>query len=390
MKVLVLGAGLQGKAVIHDLEQSPLVSEVVAADLDLNGIAEFTKALGLRKIRLVTADASNPQELHWLIEESGARIVVCMLPPTFGFSIARAALDSGVPFVSSSYTGQVAELDDEAKQKGITILPEMGMDPGIDLILAQLAIGELDEVHGLYSYGGGLPEPACANNPIKYKITWTFDGVLKSYKRPARLLRDGTKIDIGGNEIFNQQNIHRVDIPDFGSLEAYPNGDSIHYIDMFGLEKSIRDMGRFGLRHVGHCQFWQTLVDLGFLEDTPIAVNGATVSPHQFLVKHLTPRLQFKKDERDVVIVRISVWGLKNGKQTSVVYQLTDYRDLETGLFAMNRTVGYTTSIAAQLVLSGSVSKAGVLSPVRDVPAAKVLEELQARGMVVERQVTCA
>ena len=388
MKVLVLGTGLQGKAVIHDLEQSPLVSEIVAADLDLHGIEEFTKALGLRKIRLVTADASNPQELNWLIEESEARVVVCMLPPTFGFSIARAAVDAGVPFVSSSYTGQVAELDAEAKQKGITILPEMGMDPGIDLILAQLAIAELDEVHGLYSYGGGLPEPAFADNPIKYKITWTFDGVLKAYKRPARLLRDGVEIDIAGSEIFKQENIHCIDMPDLGSLEAYPNGDSIHYIDVFGMEKNIRHMGRFGLRYEGHCRFWQTLVDLGFLEDTPIAIDGASISPHRFLVKHLTPRLQFNRDERDVVIVRINVWGLKNGRQTNVIYQLTDYRDLKTGLFAMNRTVGYTTSIAAQLVLSGVVSKAGVLSPVGDVPAAKVLEELQARGMVVERQVT--
>lgn len=387
MKALVLGAGLQGRAVIHDLERSPLVSEVVAADLELTEVAEFTKRVGLRKVRLVTADACNPEEIKWLIDESGARIVICMLPASFGFAIAKAALDAGIPFVSSSYTGRVVELDDEAKEKGVTILPEMGMDPGIDLVLAQLAIAELDEVHGLYSYGGGLPEPSCADNPIKYKITWTFDGVLKAYKRPGKLLKQGAEVDVPGTEIFRRENIHCIDMPGLGRLEAYPNGDSIHYIEAFGLGSSIRDMGRFGLRYTGHCEFWQAMADLGFLEDAPVAVNDASVSPRQFLVKHLTPRLQFKEDERDVAIIRINTWGLKNGEPTNVTYQLTDYRDLQTGLFAMNRTVGYTASVGAQLVLCGDVTKAGVLSPVRDVPAVRVLDELKRRGMIVDRMV---
>lgn len=384
MRVLVLGAGLQGKAVIHDLEQSSLVSEIVVADVDTRGIAEFARKLNLRKISLVTADAANPNDLQRVIGDADARVVICMLPPSFGFAVARAALNNGVPFVSSSYTGAIIELDEEARRQGVTILPEMGMDPGIDLLLAQLALAELDEVHGLYSYGAGLPEPSCADNPIKYKITWTFDGVLKAYKRPARLLNKGATLSIPGGEIFRQENIHLVDIPGLGTLEAYPNGDSIHYIDTFKLDKHIQNMGRFALRYSGHCQFWQTLADLGFLDDDPMSFNGADVSPHQFLVQHLAPRLQFKQGERDVAVVRIKACGLKNRKPTEVIVQLTDYRDLHTGLFAMNRTVGYTTSIAAQLVLAGDISKPGVLSPVGDVPVEKVVDELKARGMIVE------
>ena len=384
MRVLVLGAGLQGKAVIHDLEQSSLVSEIIVADMDTRGIAEFGLKLDLRKISLVTADAADPNDLQRVIRDADARVVICMLPPSFGSAVARAALDNGVPFVSSSYTGSIIELDEEARRQGVTILPEMGMDPGIDLLLAQIALAELDEVHGLYSYGAGLPEPSCADNPIRYKITWTFDGVLKAYKRPARLLNEGKTLDIPGDEIFRQENIHLVDIPGLGTLEAYPNGDSIHYIDTFKLDKHIQNMGRFALRYSGHCQFWQTLADLGFLDDDPMSFNGANVSPHQFLVQHLTPRLQFGQGERDVVVVRIRAWGLKDRKPTEVTVQLTDYRDLPTGLFAMNRTVGYTTSIAAQLILAGDIVKAGVLSPVGDVPVARVVNELKARGMIVE------
>jgi lysine 6-dehydrogenase len=386
-KVLVVGVGLQGKAVIYDLNRSPLIGQIVAADRDVEAAGEFARRNGLNKVRFMALDASSASELQRTIRESGSDVVICMLPPTFNYAVARAALDEGMPFVCSSYTGSLSELDHEATERRVTILPEMGMDPGIDLLMGRLAIGELDEVHGLYSYGAGLPEPSAADNPIRYKITWTFEGVLAAYQRPGRLLENGVEIVVPGTQMFHEAYIHRAGFPEVGELEAYPNGDAIRYIDVFGLGKAVKTMGRFGMRYPGHCRFWQTLADLGFLDDTPLAVQGAGLSPRQFLVHHLTPRLQFGPQERDVVIVRVHAWGLKDGKKLSAVYDLTDYRDLETGLFAMNRTVGYTTSIAAQLILAGVVAKPGVLSPARDVPAGKVLEELQARGMHVERRV---
>jgi saccharopine dehydrogenase-like NADP-dependent oxidoreductase len=105
------------------------------------------------------------------------------------------------------------------------------------------------------------------------------------------------------------------------------------------------------------------------------------------LVKHLTPRLQFQENERDVAVLHILTWGLKDGKKLKVTYDLLDYRDLQTGLFGMNRTVGFTASIAAQMILSGKIVKAGVLSPVQDVPAQAFVEELKARGIHIRRQI---
>lgn len=386
-KVLVLGAGLQGKAVIHDLERSPLVEEVVVADINTENVREWSARLGLTKLSINELDATSDRKLDGFIKKKGVSLLVCMLPPAFGYQIARAAIRAGIPYVSSSYPGKILELDEEARKSGVTILPEMGMDPGIDLLLGKLAVSELDEVHGLYSYGAGLPEPSSADNPLKYKITWTFDGVLKAYKRPARFLNNGVEQSVPGNEIFRQDNIHHIEVPALGKLEAYLNGDAIHYIDVFGLGKTVKSMARFGIRYPGHCSFWQNLVDLGFLSDDPISINGTAISPHQFLVRHLTPQLQFSPRERDVALVRVHAWGIKNGEQRTVIFDLLDYRDLDSGLFAMNRTVGYTTAIAAQLVLSGTVSRPGVLSPVRDVPAKAVLDELKARGMHIERHV---
>ena len=381
MKVLLLGLGLQGKAVAHDLERSPLIQEVIAADLEVEKAKDYLKRQGYHKTKVVPLNASQEGGLDRIVRESGAQIVISMLPPSLGYAAARASLNAGIPYVSSNYTGQVAELHLEALEKRITLLPEMGMDPGDDLLLGSMAVSELDEVKGLYSYGGGLPELTFADNPIRYKITWTFEGVLKSYVRPALILRNGKEISISGTDIFKEKHIHSVDVPGIGSVEAYPNGDAVKYINIFGLGKKVRHMGRFGLRWPGHSQFWRVMVDLGFLDETPEEWDGVSISPRQFLVRHLEPRLQFKEKERDVVIIQVQAWGLKNGKEKTITYGLLDHRDLSTGLFAMNRTVGYTASIGAQLILSGKIRKRGVLSPARDIPAREVLKELEARGM---------
>jgi lysine 6-dehydrogenase len=146
LKVLLLGFGLQGKAVAHDLEQVPSIQKVIAADMEVGQAKEHLNRHGYKKVKVVPLDASREGELNRLVKESDAQIVISMLPIAFGYRAARAALDAGIPYVSSNYTGQVAELHDEALEKGITILPEMGMDPGDDLLLGRMAISELDEV----------------------------------------------------------------------------------------------------------------------------------------------------------------------------------------------------------------------------------------------------
>ena len=387
MKALVFGVGLQGKAVIHDLEHSHAVSEIVAVDVEAEKAKTYIGARGYSKVRVVQLNASDQPALERLIREIRPRVLVCMLPPDFQPALARAATNAGVSYVSSSYTGTLLELDGLAREKGVTILPEMGMDPGIDLILGRLAVDELDIVHGMRSYGAGLPAPDCAgDNPIHYKITWTFEGVLKAYMRPARFLREGKEVAIPGGEIFRSENGHTIEVPEVGVMDAYYNGDAIRYIDLFGLGPDLKEMGRFAMRWPGHNQFWNVMAELGFLDETTIRIGESKISPRRFIVEHLTPRLQFGDTERDMVVIRVEAWGLKNKKSLRVTYDLIDYRDLTTGFFAMNRAVGYTTSIAAQLILAGKVQKTGVLTPVRDVPHREVLRELEKRGMRIQRR----
>jgi Saccharopine dehydrogenase and related proteins len=133
----------------------------------------------------------------------------------------------------------------------------------------------------------------------------------------------------------------------------------------------------FAARWPGHCAFWRVMADLGLLEDEPL----------QFLVCHLAPRLQYRDNERDVAVLRVQSWGVKDGVKKRLTYEVIDYRDLETGLFAMNRTVGFTASIATQMVLAGEIRRPGVLSPIVDVPAERVLAQLEDRGIHVSRRV---
>ncbi len=385
MKALVLGIGLQGKAVVHDLDKSSLITKIVAADTQLEVVEQYLKKSNLKKAKAAVFEASDEEQLDRILFESDPDIVVCMLPAHFGYAAAKAAIDAGKHFVSTSYTGRINELAQKAEQKNVTVLTEIGLDPGIDLILAKMAIEALDEVHGLHSYGSGVPEPSCADdNPLKYKITWTFDGVLLSYKRPARLLQDGKEISLAPEDIFKKENIHLVDIPDLGRMEAYPNGDAVSYIEKFSLPQNVMNMGRFAMRWPGHSEFWRNMTALGFLDEEPLLIDGAAVSPFNFVSAHLAPRLQYRSDQRDVVILRIHAWGLKRGRRTDIIYDLVDYRDLETGFFAMNRTVGFTASIATQMILDGTITETGLLSPTRHVPSQLFIDELDRRNITIQ------
>ncbi len=393
MKVIVLGMGAQGKAVIHDLEASSLITEIFAADIFIeeNSLAEAEDYLakrGYSKTRAIRLDVVNEKDLAGIFSKRGLNAVICMLPIQLALAAARAALDAGIPFVSSNYTYDLSVLDNLAKKKNVTILPEMGLDPGIDLVLGRLARDELDVVYGINSYGGGIPAPECADDsPIKYKITWIFDRVLDVYVREARLVKDGNLRIVPGNEIFREENVHEIEFPGLGVVEAYPNGDSERYVKIFGLGKELVEMGRFAVRWPGHSQFWRTMVDLGLLDDSSINVNDVDISPRSFLSKCLSPHLQFKNDQRDVALLRVEAWGLKDGKKVKVTYDMVDYRDLETGLFAMNRTVGFTSSIGAQMILTGKISQSGVLSPVRHVPPLEFIKEVEARGMHIDHKI---
>lgn len=385
MRILVLGTGLQGRATLHDLARSPTVSHVIAADADLAGLTRYLDRLNTTKIEPVGLDAHDHDRIGALMRKVQA--VIVLLPVSFHVPITRLAVESGIHLVNSSYVPpEFHEIGREAAARGLAILPEFGFDPGMDLVLAGRAVKELDEVHEFYSYGAGFPEPTAASGPLRYKISWTFEGVLKSYVRDAHVVREGKTVAVPGREIFAPSNIHTVTLEGYGSLEAYPNGNVGHYLDEMGVTATVKNAGRFAMRWPGHCAFWYALAQLGFLDQAPIPVGDASIVPREFVRRLLEPQLQYADDERDVAVIRVDVRGMKHGRRRRLLYQVIDLRDLTSGLLAMNRTVGYTASIGAQMILRGDIRKRGLLSPLTDIPSDIFFTELRERGITVQRE----
>ncbi|MFC1729404.1 saccharopine dehydrogenase family protein [candidate division KSB1 bacterium] len=385
MKILLLGVGMQGKAALHDLVNSPAVSHVVAADKDLEMLTDYVTSRRFdAKVTCRHLDASDPAEVDRLASDR-PDVIIDLLPVPFIDSVVKAAVKHGCHMVNSFYpTPGMIEHAEEARSKNIAILPEFGLDPGIDLVLLGKALQSFDEIFEIRSYGAGLPEFQAIDNPLKYKVTWTFDGVLNSYCRPCYLIQDGKTVEIPGNEIFNPENVHKLEVEGLGSLEAYPNGDASQYIEPLGIDsEKLRLMGRYSLRWPGHCELWKTLVDLHLLDDELVLVSSHAVDRKKFLAAVIEPHIRLGENQRDIALVRIEVEGTKDGQTQRHIYQVLDLRDLKTGLTAMSRTVGFTVSIGAQFLGTGKISTRGLLSPLRDIPFDLVLDELKKRNVRV-------
>ncbi len=378
MKVLLLGCGLQGRAVLYDLARCPSVRSVTCADAAVDRVNAYLAQVRSDKLEAVRLDATDTAALGDLVS-AGFDVVIDMLPRQHVRAAAEAAIAAGVHLVNTNYAYHLKGLAEPAAEANVAILPEMGFDPGIDLVLAAEAVRRFDRVTRLDSYGGGIPEPGADDNPLRYKISWTWAGVLDSYVRPARFVRNGQIVEVPGHEIFEEQHIHTIEVKPFGQLEAFPNGDATGFAHQFGIEASVRNTGRYALRWPGHAQIWRLFARLGFLEDAPIA-SLSNMSPRQFMCWHLEPRLQYKQDERDMVIIRVVAEG-EGYRSARLTFDLIDYEDPDSGLMAMNRTVGFPASIAAQMIVSGAIKERGLLSPALHVPYGPFITQLRARGI---------
>ena len=387
MNVLVLGGcGTQGKAAVYDLAGSEAVDTVICADVDPGGIETIAGFTDMAKVRTEKMDAGDARGLDRLFQQ--ADVVIDLLPRQYMETVCQAAVRNGVSTVNTNYAYPIAEMDEAARTAGVAIMPECGLDPGIDLILYGEGYRRFDELSLLNSYCGGFPERAACDNPFNYKISWVWEGVLASTKRDSRLILNGVPVDIPGAEQHAPQHIHEVDFPGLGTLEAVPNGNAVSFTDALGVTASIRETGRYSLRWPGWSAIWHPLKTLGFLSEEPVPGLPCAVSPYQMMDKLLGPQLQYGRQEKDLVAMLNVFEGRKDGRAIRLTSRLLIERDLETGLMAMAQGVGFPVSIAAQMIAGGQIPGKGVLSPMRDIPYAAFMEALRSRGIVVEEEET--
>jgi lysine 6-dehydrogenase len=387
MKIVVLGAmGSQGKAALLDLARCDDVTEVISADLCTDGLNKLIPFADVSKISSVQVDASSKKSLVQVLGDK-VDAAVDLLPLPLMPNAFEAAIEAGVHLVSTNYASTLAHLHEKAVKAGVAIMPECGLDPGIDLVMYGHAMKEFDEIHVINSYCGGIPEKKACTNPLNYKISWNWDMVLRSSKREAVFIKDGRRIVIPAADQHDNDMIHTIQFPGLGEVEAIPNGDAVFYTDLLGLTPTIKETGRYALRWPGWCAFWRPLKKLGFLSEEPVPGLSGRVTPHEFLVRLLEPQLQYRDDEKDLVLMVNSFRGLKGGREKSLVTTLYIERDIETGLLAMNMGVAYPASIVAQMLARGEITRKGILSPAIDVQYKPFMAELSKRGLEIKEEV---
>jgi len=384
LKVAVLGGmGLQGRAAMADLARFEDVTEIVCVDLTTNSLEKITGLVDLRRVTPVKFDASSKESLASVLRQ-GVDVAIDLLPLPLMLNAFDAAIEAGVPLVSTNYASTIRHLHDRAVDAGVSLMPECGLDPGIDLVIFGHWINQFDEVHVLNSYCGGFPEAKACDNPLKYKLSWNWDMVLGSQNRKAVLIKDGRRVTIEPSAQHENPMIHQLDFPGLGELEAFPNGDAAYYTDFLGISETIQETGRYSLRWPGWCAFWAPLKTLGFLSDDPVDGLEGKVSPRRFLEKFLGPKLKYRDGEKDIVAMLNIFKGVKDGRKKSVVTTLIIERDLETGLFAMNQGVGYPVSIVAHMMANKEIDKKGILSPATDIPYSSFMNQLGLRGITID------
>jgi lysine 6-dehydrogenase len=373
--MLVLGAGLQGSACAYDLLQNDQVTEVRLADISTEHLPDFLAPYSGKRLIPTRLDVRDIEGVRALMRASDA--VMSAIPYYFNLDLAKHAAETGVHFCdlggNTDIVFEQKKLDAKAREKGITIVPDCGLAPGMVNILAQHGIDQLDTVDEVKIFVGGLPQDP--EPPLNYQIVYSLEGVLDYYTTLSWVVRNGKREQV--KALSELEPVH-FDSP-VGELEAFHTAGGLSTM-AFRYEGKIPTMEYKTLRYPGHAKIMEAIRELGLLELEPIDVKGVRVSPRDVAVAAMGPRLT-KPEGKDLVALRVTVKGKKAGAAKSISYELVDFYDDERGISAMMRTTGYSLSITGQMQARGEVQPPGVHTPDECIPAEKYIAELQKRGI---------
>ncbi len=375
MRMLVLGAGLQGSACAYDLLQNDDVTEVRLADIETGHLAPFLAPYSGRRLIPTPLDVRDSEAVRALMREADA--VMSAIPYYFNVDLARHAAEVGVHFCdlggNTDIVFEQKKLDALAQEKDITIVPDCGLAPGMVNILAQHGIDRMDKVEEVRIFVGGLPQDP--EPPLNYQIVYSLEGVLDYYTTLSWVVRDKKREQV---KALSEIEPVYFDEP-VGELEAFHTAGGLSTM-AFRYENSIPVMEYKTLRYPGHAKIMEAIRELGLLELEPLDVKGVRVSPRDVAVAAMGPRLT-KPKGKDLVALRVTVKGEKEGKPKVMSYELIDRYDDERGISAMMRTTGYSLSITGQMQARRELGRAGVCTPDECIPAERYISELGRRGV---------
>lgn len=432
--ILLFGAGKSATVLIAYLLDNAVEHNwhLTIADTDIEQAMQKMK--GHAHGSAVFFDANDDDYREELV--SKADLVISMLPATMHIPVAKACLKFSKHLITASYvSAEMAALDEEAREKGVVLLNEMGLDPGIDHMSAMQIIHRIKQQEGhitsFKSYTGGLVAPESNDNPWGYKFTWNPRNVILAGKGTARYQHNGKLKFIPYERLFTQTEAMPVD--GIGTLEGYANRDSLQYIEHYGLE-GIATMLRGTLRYHNYCKAWNSFIKLGLTDESFVVPNSKNIT-YADLVEMLLPEsvsntedfiTQFLGLENDPEIFEMIKWtgifstqtiGLPNATPAQILQHLLEQKwklkhgDLDLVVMvhefvysqnsqqhkitstlalkgddelhtAMAKTVGLPMAIAAKLILTGKLILQGVIIPVEEAVYTPILEELADLGVV--------
>jgi lysine 6-dehydrogenase len=374
MRMLVLGAGLQGSACAYDLLQQPVVERVTVADLEPDRIPRVLQPHVGTRLALLRLDVQDGAALRDAMR--GHDAVQNAAPYYFNLAVARAAVDAGVHCAdlggNTEIVFQQKALDAAAQARRVSIIPDCGLAPGMVNILAAEGIRRVSDAEVVRIYVGGLPQHP--EPPLNYQIVYSLAGALDYYTTPSWVLRDGRPARV--EALSELESV--VFPPPVGELEAFHTGGGISTLP-WAYEGRVRTMEYKTLRYPGHVAIMRPIRELGLLDLTPVTVNGKSVVPRDAFIATVSPKLT-KPDGRDLVALRVEVRGT-NGQR--VAWQLLDYYDAAHGISAMMRTTGYSLAITGLMQVDGRIAAQGVRTPDEAVPFGEYVKELARRGVEI-------
>jgi alpha-aminoadipic semialdehyde synthase len=416
-RILLLGAGLMSPAVISYLIAHGY--HVTVADANLEQAVMRVKNYPPERVQAIQLAVSQESHAQLIEELKQVDVAISLLPASLHAAAAELCIETRTHLVTASYTSQdMRKLDERAKAAGVILLNEVGLDPGLDHMSALRAIEQIHAAGGkisrFTSYCGGLPHADSANNPLRFKASWSPAGIVSAANRPARFKQDGAIRTIEPRQLFHDPLIFRFDGVPF-DLEAYPNGDSEAYIQLYGLGEAHTFI-RGTLRYAGWCRAFSDLHDLGWFSNRPAVevsrataespqmhtdvgivcdwmglnrVENAEITAYDYLLSRFQsqPDLAYAPGERDLIVMRhtfdVEYPQQKFERITSSLVAIGE----SNGLSAMSSTVGLTSAICARLIAEKQYARPGVQIPFTPDLYIPVLDEIVELGFAFHESI---
>jgi len=344
-KILVLGAGMVGSAMVRDLATR---HTVLATDFSETALAPLAEVPNVTTQRLDCSDRAAVQAKAGTVDA-----VVCAVPGFLGFETLRSLIEAGQKVADISFFPEDAlQLDALAKETGAVVVTDIGVAPGCDNLILGYHDAQM-EVQRFECLVGGLP--IARTLPFQYKAPFSPADVVEEYLRPARIYEHGREVV---KPALSEPSL--IDFPGIGTLEAF-NTDGLR--SLIQTMPHIPDMIERTLRYPGHRDLMLAFREAGFFSDEPIEIDGASISPRAFTSKMLFDSWRLLPGEPELTVMRVTVEGNEDGKPARHVYHLEDRGDPASETSSMARTTGYTCTGMLECLLDGAWDTAGVTPP---------------------------